>query len=92
MSDLTALLAPEIVAAVERLIDERVDALLAERENGTSTPWLTVTEAAEYLRVSERTVERMVRRGKVRSSTVGRRRLLRRDDLDVGTSDAGGLR
>jgi hypothetical protein len=33
-------------------------------------------------RVSERQLQRLVSRGKVRSSTIGRRRLLHREDLD----------
>lgn len=87
MNELAALFSPEVVAAIERLIDERVEAALAERGNGARSPWLSISEAAVYLGVSERTVERMIQRGKVRSSTLGRRRLLRRDDLDVATSD-----
>lgn len=92
MSDLAALFTPEVVAAIERLVDERVDAAFAELENAARSPWLSIPEAATYLGVCERTVERMIRRGQVRSSTVGRRRLLRRDDLDVAMSDEGGLR
>lgn len=90
--DLAALFAPEVVAAIERLVDERVEAALADRENGARSAWLSISQAAAYLGVSERTVERMIKRGNVRSSTIGRRRLLCRDDLDVATSDSGGLR
>jgi excisionase family DNA binding protein len=84
VSGLRSLFAPELVEAIERLVDDRIEATLAERENGSSsTPWLTIAEAAEYSRLSERTIERLLGRAKIRSSTIGRRRLLHRDDLDA---------
>lgn len=43
---------------------------------------LSVDEAAVYLGVSKRTVWSMIRRGEVESVLLGRRRLLRRDELD----------
>ena len=84
-SRLEAALAPELVTAIEQLVAERVEQALAEQvpaANGHGSPWLSVAEAAEYLRTSERTVQRLVKRSRVRSSTIGRRRLLHRDDLD----------
>jgi excisionase family DNA binding protein len=54
-----------------------------DRDADQASPWLSVTEAAEHLRVSERTLQRMAGRGRVRSSTIGRRRLYHRDDLDA---------
>jgi excisionase family DNA binding protein len=82
--DLRSLFGSELAQAIERIVDERVAARLAEREHASgSTPWLTVAEAGERLRVSERTIERWLERGRVRSSTIGRRRLLHRDDLDA---------
>jgi excisionase family DNA binding protein len=50
--------------------------------NGSTSPWLSLAESSNYLRVSERQLQRLVARGKVRSTTIGRRRLLHRDDLD----------
>ena len=82
---LLAALSPELVAAIEELVDERVQERLdgiADR-NGSASPWLSLDEAAGYLRVSERTLERRIARGKVRSTSIGRRRLLHRDDLDA---------
>ncbi len=74
------------------LPDEVVDAIAARaaelvlerigNENGPGSPWLSLPEAAQYLGVSKRQLQRLVARGKVRSTTVGRRRLLHRDDLD----------
>ena len=84
MSELAALFGPEVVAAIGRFVDERVEAAVAERQTGSnSTPWLTVSEAAEHLRTSERTIQRLLKRGRIHSSTIGRRRLLHRDELDA---------
>jgi excisionase family DNA binding protein len=65
---------PELAAEVRAL-------LLPECE--PPSPWLSTAEAAEHLRVSERTVQRLAGRGRVRSSTIGRRRLYHRADLDA---------
>ena len=85
--ELDGLLGPALVDAIERLVDARVEAALREHDaNGSSgSPWLTVLEAADYLRVSGRTLERLLERGRVRTSTIGRRRLLHRDELDAYT-------
>jgi excisionase family DNA binding protein len=64
---------PEFAAEVRAL-------LLPEQP---PSPWLSTAEAADHLRVSERTVQRLAGRGRVRSSTIGRRRLYHRDDLDA---------
>jgi excisionase family DNA binding protein len=44
---------------------------------------LTVAEAAEELRVSRRTVQRLIARGEVPHVRIGRRPLLRSRDLDA---------
>jgi excisionase family DNA binding protein len=80
---LRAALSPELVAALEELVDERVrERLEASEVNGSASPWLSLDEAADYLRVSPRTLERQLARGHVRSTSIGRRRLLHRADLD----------
>jgi excisionase family DNA binding protein len=76
-------LAPDVVEAIDQLIAERVRAELEGMAAGNGSPWLALDEAAAYLRVSERTLERMIARSRVRSSTVGRRRLVHRDELDA---------
>jgi excisionase family DNA binding protein len=80
VSDARELLSAELVAALEALIDERLELALAR--NGS--PWLTVAEAAELLHVSPRTLARMLEAGRYRSTLVGRRRLVRREDLERG--------
>jgi excisionase family DNA binding protein len=84
VSELERIFAPDVAAIIEAEIDRRLQAALAEvdgRDGGS--PWLSEAEAADHLRVSKRTVQRMVARGLVRSTTIGRRRLLHRDDLDA---------
>jgi excisionase family DNA binding protein len=75
-------LAPELVDAIEQLVSDRVEAALDQVTSGDLNPWLSLEEAAEYLRVSPRTLERRIEKGRLRSSSIGRRRLLHRDDLD----------
>jgi excisionase family DNA binding protein len=82
VNDLGRLLGPDLVLALERLVDERVEAVLAGLEPSNGSPWLSVADAAEYLGVSERSVGRLLERGRIRSTCIGRRRLLHRDDLD----------
>jgi excisionase family DNA binding protein len=81
-------LAPNVVDAIEELVSEGVASELADlTPNGT--PWLSLRAAAVYIGVSARTVERALARGHLRSSTIGRRRLLHRDDLDAYLRAAG---
>jgi excisionase family DNA binding protein len=78
---LLAALSPEVVAAIEELVAESVAAALTDAQpNGGSL--LSVDAAADYLGISPRTLERRIANGEVRSVTFGRRRLLRRDELD----------
>lgn len=86
---LRLLLAPAVVEALEDLIAERVRAELAGAQE-SDTPWLSLAEAADYLGVSTRTLERMIERRKLRTSTVGRRRLIHRHDLDRLATGGGG--
>lgn len=87
---LAAVLAPELLAAIEELVAERVSAELATGlPSEVGTPWLSIREAASYVALSERTLEREIARGRLRSSTVGRRRLLHREELDAYVRAAG---
>ena len=84
MSDLRDVLAPALVNALETLVDERVALALGGRQNGSTQPvWLSIEEAAAYLRVSPSTIGRMLKQDRVRSTYIGRRRLVRREDLDL---------
>jgi excisionase family DNA binding protein len=80
--DLGSVFAPKLVEALTRLVDERVERALADRDIESGSPWLSLAEAAGRLRVSERTVARLVERGRIRTTALGRRRLVRVEDLD----------
>ena len=83
MSDPLALtLPPESLEAIAERAAELVLQRLGDENGSAASPWLSVGEAAEYLRTSERTLQRLVGRERIRSSTIGRRRLFHRDDLD----------
>ena len=87
MSDLHDILGPGLISALEELVDRRVAAALAGLENGSEPAWLTIEEAAARVRVSERTVERAIQKGRIRTSTIGRRRVIHRDDLDAAARE-----
>lgn len=74
-------LSPEQMADLARELAPLVAAEL-QGEGGTASPWLSLADAADYLCVSPRTLERELKRG-LRSSEIGRRRLFHRDDLDA---------
>lgn len=46
-------------------------------------PWMSVDEAAEYLRVSRSTVEKLIARKEIPFSRIGSRVLLNRHELDA---------
>jgi excisionase family DNA binding protein len=74
---------PAVLEAIEELVEERVQERLQLFTGvSSSSPWLSVDEAAEYLGVSSRSIERMIAKKRLRSHPVGRRRLLHRDELD----------
>ncbi len=84
---LAAVLAPDVLDAIEALVAERVAALdLAP----AASPWLSLDAAAGYSSVSVRTIERAISKGRLRSSAVGSRRLVHRDDLDAWIVKGGG--
>ena len=87
MTPLDRELARALVAVLRddpELRDELRGLLMPESEGMPSdSPWLSTAEAAEHLRVSERTLQRLATSERVRSSTIGRRRLYHRDDLDA---------
>lgn len=72
----------DLVAFVRAVVDERLEATLASPAPDPRE-WFSVAEAAEYLHVSKRTVERWIKRGELRSSLVVEgRRLIRREWLN----------
>jgi excisionase family DNA binding protein len=83
VSELHSLLSAALVAELERLVDERVEGALAARSPDSGSPWLSLHDCAERLHVSQRTVTRLVKRGRIRTCTVGRRVLVHAADLDA---------
>ena len=71
MTDLRALFAPELVDAIERLVDERVSEALA-RDRPTPKRWLSVAEAGEYLGCSAKAVYARIDRRRIPSEAVRR--------------------
>lgn len=80
MTDLADLLSADLLDALDRFVQDRIDAALASQP--TAHDWLTVAEAAAFLRVSERTLERRIADGAVRAGGLGSRRMIHRSDLD----------
>ena len=87
---LAAVLAPDLLDALEELVAERVAAELAATSAEPRSPWLSLGAAAERAGVSERSLERAIAAGRLQSSTIGRRRLVHRDHLDAYVSGDGG--
>ena len=48
-----------------------------------NTPALSVSEAAEYLRISRSSVYRLFSTGELRARKIGKRTLVRREDADA---------
>lgn len=87
MSELADVFSPAVVAAIERLVDERVAAALTGGRSGaTAKRWLTVREAGDYLGCGDRAVYARIRRGRIPSGAVkhsGRSVLVDRQALDL---------
>ena len=86
MRALLTLLSPEAQAQLLSLIDERIAVRVgATSPQETESPWLTVSEAAKYLRTSPGAVRKRIQRGQLKSyRPEGSRILLRRGDLAAG--------
>jgi hypothetical protein len=79
---LEAVLAPELVAAVEALVDQRVSEALASAGIGEGgRAWLSVEQTAELLRTSPGAIRQRISTGWLAGDTVcdGRRRFVRRE-------------
>jgi excisionase family DNA binding protein len=70
--------------ALRALVAEEVERVLAQHEHhDDGSPWLTREQAAAYVHVSPRTLDRYRREGRVRAEYVVGRPLFHRDDLDA---------
>lgn len=79
------LLSPAAQTALINLIDDRVaEQLRSVAGPEPRSPWLTIVEAAEYLRTTPAAVRKRISRGQLKSyRPEGSRIMLRRDDLDA---------
>jgi excisionase family DNA binding protein len=74
VSDLGSIFGPTLVAAIERLVDERLAEALAQREpTPAASPWLTVEQAAVLLGCSQDAVRMRINRGRLQARRQGRR-------------------
>ena len=81
MTDPLSLFAPELVQAIEGLVDERVKAALAGLSPRTAARGCrSLTPPSTWRQREKRRPP--LEHGRIRSTYVGRRRLLHRDDLD----------
>jgi len=80
---LEAVFAPELLAALEQIVDERVAAALAETAPAGDGPrWLTLEQAAERLACSPDAVRMRAKRGRLESRRHGRRVYVSRASVD----------
>jgi excisionase family DNA binding protein len=84
MSDLAGIFGPETVAAIERLVDERVAAALAEQAAAAPapSPYLSVVEAAEYLRCPRQRIDDLLSSRRLTRMKDGSRTLLLREEIE----------
>ena len=74
--------APDVVVAIEELVDERVERRLAEHEHELQRDeWLPLAEAAQLLGCSPAALRERIRRGVIPASRMTRRLYLKRADI-----------
>jgi hypothetical protein len=93
VTDLLGMFSPEIVAALEKLVDARVEERLAQRESGLGGCWLYGDrEAARYLSWPLGRVQKLSARGRLPSHRIGQRKAYRTDELDSALESTEGGR
>lgn len=70
---LAAVLAPEVLDALETLVAERVAAELAARPDPSAAQWLTLDQAADRLGCTRDAVRMRANRGRLQTRRHGRR-------------------
>ena len=82
MTDLGATFSPDLIAALEQLVDRRVASAMAAVPARDGAPWLTLEQAAVRLDCSTDAVRMRVKRGRLESRRQGRRLYVSRDSVD----------
>lgn len=72
-----------LVAALADLLIPVVRAEAQSAAAAAQSPWLTVKEAAEYLRCNRNRIDKLTSKGVLQRYREGGRVLLRRDELDA---------
>jgi excisionase family DNA binding protein len=84
VSELNLTLPPELVEAIARRAAEIVGSKRLESER---TPWLTLSEAADYLAWSKQRLYKLTAAGAIPHRKHGNRILFRSDELDLWLED-----
>lgn len=80
---LGVVLAPGMVELIEAMVDERVEARVAELANGNgAAEWLTLEEAGRRLDLSADAVRMLANRKRLEDRYIGRRRYVSRASVD----------
>jgi excisionase family DNA binding protein len=88
MSELALTIPDDLVERIAR----RAADLVAERDVPAPQTWLTVAEAADYLRCPESRIYALTSARRIPFEKDGSRTLLNRDALDQWVRDGGGIR
>ncbi len=78
---LLAALAPDLVEAIDQLVEESVRETLAT-VGAPSSPWLSIVEAAELLRCKRQRVDDLLSQGRLARYKDGSRTLVSRIELE----------
>jgi excisionase family DNA binding protein len=70
------------VELADAILDAMHEEMAADAKPQQAREWLAVAEAADYLGLSRRTLERILAAGELRSALVESRRIIRREWLD----------
>jgi excisionase family DNA binding protein len=85
-------LALDVPGEVVEQIAQRAAAIVVEHEAPSASPWLTVGEAAEYLRCPKSRVYSLVSARRIPFVKDGSRTLFSRGELDAWLHNGGGKR
>ena len=97
VTTLSGLLSPAALAAIEDLIDERIDQRLAEHDNRSqphasapASPFMTIKETATFLRCRRQRIDDLLSQGKLQRFKDGARTLIARTELEAYINNGRG--
>lgn len=83
MNALALTVPPELVEAIAMRVADELDRRGRLAGTITATPWLTIDEAADYLRCAKQRLYDLASSGELTPHKDGRRSLYRREQLDA---------